>query len=227
MRSGTTWLTKMLCQHPKMSLAVNGKKEQWLLNRVALGEVPLNEYLELFPRDGLLRGEWSPRYLWLMHTATAAAQLPQDCVFLCVLRDPIERYASHQRLASMRRRERHSARWAPAIAAGLGTYLGLYADQLDSWRRMVGSRLLVVSYESLAGDPLTHCSIIWNKLGLSPEPLPQDALTERVSASADGLWEWPDQFRSTLRDLYLPQLDRLARDYDVDTSSWLNFNDLD
>jgi hypothetical protein len=228
MRSGTTWLTKMLCQHSKMSLAINNKKEQWLLNKVAIGELPLSEYLELFPRDGLHRGEWSPRYLWLMQTATAASMLPPDCLFLCVLRDPIERYASHQRLASLRRSGKHPALWAPAVAEGLGTYLGLYADQLDAWKRTVGEeRLLILTYESLASDPVAHCSRIWDKLGLLPEPLAEDVLTKSISSSVGGLWEWPDHFQSTLRDLYSPQLDRLSRDFGVDTSSWVHFSNRD
>ena len=36
-RSGTTWLTDLLTQHPLVDLGTNGKKEQHLLHKVADG----------------------------------------------------------------------------------------------------------------------------------------------------------------------------------------------
>ena len=39
-RSGTTWLTDLLVQHPQVALGSNGKKEQHLLHKVADGRLP-------------------------------------------------------------------------------------------------------------------------------------------------------------------------------------------
>ena len=39
-RSGTTWFTDLLTQHPQVGLGTNGKKEQHLLHKVADGVVP-------------------------------------------------------------------------------------------------------------------------------------------------------------------------------------------
>lgn len=226
MRSGTTWLTDLLCHHSHVSLALNDKKEQWLLNRVATGQTPIMDYLQLFPRDGLLRGEWSPRYMWLLHSPSAAAQLPSDTQFFCALRDPLERYASHQRFAARRRNKNPSLRWTPAVAAGLGTWLGLYADQLHGWRRTLGDRLHVFSYEAAVEDPFKTCETLWVSLGLSPQPLSQDIVSRR-HGSTNGIWEWPPGLRESLRHLYTPQLQRLEDWFGLDTSAWTALNGVD
>lgn len=123
MRSGTTWFTRLLCQHPRVALGINGKKEQWLLNQVASGTRTAEEYRRIFPSDGLMRGEWSPRYMWLLHTATAAVRcIPETSPVLVIMRDPIERFASHQRYAAQstlrvvaKDVQRH--RWASAASS--------------------------------------------------------------------------------------------------------------
>ena len=40
-RSGTTWFTDLLTQHPQVDLGTNGKKEQHLLHKVADGVLAL------------------------------------------------------------------------------------------------------------------------------------------------------------------------------------------
>jgi hypothetical protein len=62
-RSGTTWFTDLLTQHPEVGLGTNGKKEQHLLHKVADGREPPAAYLDLFPDDGVRRGEWTPQSL--------------------------------------------------------------------------------------------------------------------------------------------------------------------
>ena len=62
-RSGTTWFTDLLTQHPQVGLGTNGKKEQHLLHKVADGREPASVYLDLFPDDGVRRGEWTPQSL--------------------------------------------------------------------------------------------------------------------------------------------------------------------
>ena len=51
-RSGTTWLTDLLTQHPQVALGTNDKKEQQLLHKIADGRLEDAEYLDLFPDDG-------------------------------------------------------------------------------------------------------------------------------------------------------------------------------
>ena len=42
-RSGTTWFTDLLTQHPQVGLGVNGKKEQHLLHKVGDGVEPASD----------------------------------------------------------------------------------------------------------------------------------------------------------------------------------------
>ena len=77
-RSGTTWFTDLLTQHPQVGLGTNGKKEQHLLHKVADGVLPAADYLELFPDDGMRRGEWTPQYLRHASVPGAAARLVPD-----------------------------------------------------------------------------------------------------------------------------------------------------
>ena len=56
-RAGTTWFTDLLTQHPDVGLGTNGKKEQHLLHKVGDDVEPASVYLDLFPDDGIRRGD--------------------------------------------------------------------------------------------------------------------------------------------------------------------------
>lgn len=228
MRSGTTWITSLLCQHPRVSLATNNKKEQWLLNRVATGGYESEDYRALFPDDGLLRGEWSPRYMWLLHTALAADRcIPSSAPILVSLRDPVERYASHQRFSALRRGTGAQPRWMPDISAGLGTLIGMYADQLSPWEKAVGAdRMVVFTYEAVAEDPVSACRRIWLRLGLDSGPVLSDLGTTTKTTAAGSGWRWPPGLRETLVELFTPQVRRLQATWGLDTSPWPNFRHL-
>ena len=87
-RSGTTWFTDLLAQHPRVGLGTNGKKEQHLLHKVADGVLPAADYLSLFPADGVRRGEWTPQYLRHASVPAAVARLVPEAPVLVLLRDP-------------------------------------------------------------------------------------------------------------------------------------------
>ena len=48
-RSGTTWFTDLLTQHPQVGLGVNGKKEQHLLHKVLRAELVLENLIGVLP----------------------------------------------------------------------------------------------------------------------------------------------------------------------------------
>jgi GGDEF domain-containing protein len=74
-RSGTTWFTDLVTQHPQVGLGLNGKKEQHLLHKVGDGVEPASAYLDLFPDDGIRRGDWTPQYLRHASAPATAARL--------------------------------------------------------------------------------------------------------------------------------------------------------
>lgn len=213
-RSGTTWFTGLLLQHPQVGLGTNEKKEQHLLHKVADGLTPVADYTALFPDDGVLRGEWTPQYLRQPSTATAAADLLPDVPVLVLLRDPLERYRSAMRLSAGRKRS-----YPYPVQPILQTWSGFYADQLQGWEAKVGrERIHVGLYEDAAADPQSAVDAVWKRLGLDPVPLRS---TEQKSSSTSSVdWQWPDGLRETLRQMYLPQLPRLEADWGLDLTPW-------
>lgn len=215
-RSGTTWFTDLLCQHPGVGLGSNGKKEQHLLHKVGDGIVAASDYLELFADDGVRRGEWTPQYL--RHSsapATAARILPPDVPVLVLLRDPVERFLSAMRLAATRA----TSPWPYPVPITVQTFSGFYADQLAMWAHHVGrNRLQVMVYERVRADPQAAVDTVWSRLGLRPVPLSDVDRPSRSSSAAT--WEPPAGLVDSLQVLYRPQVRRLVDDWGLDLASW-------
>lgn len=213
-RSGTTWLTDLLTQHPDCGLGLNDKKEQHLLHKVGDGVQPESTYLDLFPDDGVRRGEWTPQYFRHASAPATAARLVPDAPILVVLRDPVERFRSAMRLAATRQKS-----WPYPVPITVQTWTGCYADQLAMWAAAVGrERMRVLVYEQVREAPQQTVDLLWRDLGLDPVPL-QDVQRESASSSRAG-WEWPPGLKESLQVLYRPQAERLSGDWGLDVSSW-------
>ena len=218
-RSGTTWLTDLLVQHPQVGLGTNGKKEQHLLHKVADGRVPAADYLDLFPADGTRRGDWTPHYLRHATTPAAVARLLPEVPVLVVLRDPVERFRSAMRLAATREQSGATPPWPYPVPITVQTWTGMYADQLAMWAAAVGrDRMHVLVYEQVRTDPQGTLDRLWGLLGLDPAPLA--GVDEASGSSSRADWDWPDGLRESLKALYRPQLARLRDDWGLDLSSW-------
>lgn len=220
-RSGTAWFTGLLTQHPEVGLGTNGKKEQQLLHKVADGRVAAEDYLDLFPDDGVRRGDFSPQYLRHPSAGVVVPRLLPDAPLLVLLRDPVERYRSAMRLGVTRGR----AQPYP-IPVNLQTWAGCYADQLAMWESFVGrERLVVMVYEQVRLDPQTAVDAVWTRLGLTPVPLAAVDERSRSSSDADAAWEWPEGTREALQVLYRGQAERLSTDWGLDVSAWSSLSD--
>jgi hypothetical protein len=215
-RSGTTWFTTLLCQHPRVGLGTNDKKEQHLLHKVGDGFRTPEEYLGLFPDDGVLRGEWTPQYL--RHASappTAARVLSPETPILALLRDPVDRFLSAMRLAATR----GTSPWPYPVPITVQTWSGFYADQLAMWRHFVGAeRMTVLVYENVRRDPQAAVDAVWRGLGLDSVVLQEVDRPSRSSSHAT--WEPPEGLEESLRVLYRPQVQRLADEWGLDVSAW-------
>ncbi len=221
-RSGTTWLTDLLVQHPRVGLGTNGKKEQHLLHKVADGRVPAQDYLDLFPDDGVRRGDWTPQYLRHASTPGAVARLLPDVPVLVVLRDPVERFRSAMRLAATREKSGGTPPWPYPVPITVQTWTGMYADQLAMWAAAVGrERMHVMVFEEVRTDAQATVDGLWALLGLDPVPL--TGVDEASGSSSRADWDWPEGLRESLQALYRPQLARLTDDWGLDVSSWRSF----
>jgi sulfotransferase family protein len=218
-RSGTTWFTDLLTQHPEVQLGTNGKKEQHLLHKVADGVVPAADYLDLFPDDGVRRGEWTPQYLRHASAPGAAARLVPEAPVLVLLRDPVERFRSAMRLAATRAAAGNPSPWPYPVPITMQTFTGFYADQLAAWAASVGKeRMVVMVYEQVRRDPRPAVEAVWRRVGLEPVPLAR--VDEASGSSSRAAWEWPAGLRESLQVMYRPQLSRLENDWGLDLSDW-------
>jgi sulfotransferase family protein len=219
-RSGTTWFTDLLTQHPAVGLGTNGKKEQHLLHKVADGVVAADGYLSLFPaEDGVRRGEWTPQYLRHASVPAAAARLVPAAPVLVLLRDPVERFRSAMRLAATRAAAGNPSPWPYPVPITMQTFTGFYADQLDGWAAVVGrERMVVMVYEQVRRSPDAAVREVWRRLGLDPVPLA--GVGEASGSSSRAGWDWPEGLRETLQVMYRPQLARLESDWGLDVSDW-------
>lgn len=213
-RSGTTWFTDLLTQHPQVGLGTNGRKEQQLLHKVADGRVPEADYLDLFPADGVRRGDWTPQYLRHASAPATAARLVPDAPVLVLLRDPVERFRSAMRLAATRGKS-----WPYPVPITIQTWSGFYADQLDAWAAALGrDRLHVMVYEVVREDPQAAVDEVWRRIGVDPVPLQEVARESSSSSRAD--WDWTEGLKESLQVMYRPQARRLAEDWGLDVTGW-------
>ena len=218
-RSGTTWFTDLLTQHPEVGLGLNGKKEQHLLHKVADGRIEAAEYLEQFPDDGVRRGEWTPQSMRHATAPATAARLVPDAPILVLLRDPVERFRSAMRLHATRLAATGKSAWPYPVPITVQTWTGFYADQLAMWAHHVGrDRLHLMVFEQVRQDPQAAVSEVWRKLGLDPVPLTDVDEASGSSSRAD--WDWPEGLRESLEVMYAPQIARLADEWGLDVSPW-------
>jgi hypothetical protein len=223
-RSGTGWLSELVTQHPEVAFGTNDKKEQAYLHRIPDG-LPEDAYLDLFPDDGLRRGDWSPHYLPSMVVPHIARRLVRDgAPILVILRDPVERLAS-----GMRRAKRFNLietdfdeRWM----ARAHQY-GQYASCLEGWSTAFPrDRFVVVTYEEAKEDVERVCRLFWSAIGVDPVPLTDPYRLVKKPTEGKVNWRWPDGTREALTRHYLPQVLWLRDHWDVDVTRWENFDGL-
>lgn len=229
-RSGTTWFTDLLTQHPDVTLATNGAKElhqlylpfdrQWQRDDI-------DRYRELFPGDRLA-GEFTPYYLrapWAPRIARTTVR--GDAPIIVLLRDPVERYESAIRFRMKQGLFENDRRSFIRYASSDATWAGMYATQLEPWLQVFGHRrLLVFQYERVRRDPAPSVERVWRHLGLSPAPLTEvDRPSRTVANNVDWSLDQVSGLRRFLIDLYEPQVTDLRR-WNIDPSLWPNFQQL-
>jgi hypothetical protein len=233
-----------MVQHPRIGLTERGEDE-WPKGLVGKKELQvlqqespdLDAYCRRFPSRlrqagprSQLVGAFTPRYLRSFWAIEHVRQvMSADAPLIVLLRDPIDRFES-----AMRLRRRRNGSWPFQLFQSDINWSGMYADQLDVWATALGrDRLMVYQYEQLRRDPVPAVHEVWSRLGLDPIPVDDPhrrahtttvakegskvggAASERPEES----WEWPVGLRDQLRQLYTPQMERLAG-YGMDLSLW-------
>jgi hypothetical protein len=228
-RSGTTWFTGLLLQHPGFNLGRSDEKELHFFDRFMIDEPTereRREYVESFDRP--CSGEFTPGYMrWLWVPRLVHETCGTEITILVLLRDPIERFASAIRWY-LDRRERKQ----PGATSG-GRWLkdkgtdaiwgGMYASQLRAWTATFPrSRFVVEQYERAVDDPQGAVSRVWSRLGLPDhrvEPTSELTLKPTTTEPEPRFAELHDHLRSAYRS----EVDELVHEWGIDVSIWPNF----
>jgi hypothetical protein len=231
-RSGTTWLTDLLCQHPQVDVPANGWKEQHRLYRGLLtpwSPSHTRRYRRLFahPDPRMRIGECTPFYLRAPWAADVAAlTVHEDTPVWAILRDPVHRFESAIRYwitlrqGNKDRKQGYGARWL-RIHSDQALWGGMYATQLDAWASVLGrERIRVLQYEQVRADPQPHVDGLWKAMGLDPVPLVSAESESRMS-SDKAVWSMDsiEGLREHVTRMYRAESQRLEP-WGIDTSLW-------
>ena len=212
-RSGTTWFTDLLTQHPQVGLGTNGKKEQHLLHKVADGSSSRRRRTSTCSR----RRRRTPRRLdAAVRSATPRRRRPRpgyvpDAPVLVLLRDPVERFRSAMRLA-----RDPAGRDRQVVVALPGADHGADVDRLlrrPARRLGAPGRPGPDGRDGLRGRPGGPADRRRRTSGGCSD-WTRSSLRDVESASGSSSradWDWPEGLKESLEVLYAPQVARLAR----------------
>jgi hypothetical protein len=233
-RSGTTWLYRMLEQHPRIAMAGPVRPEPKFFITDALYERGIAHYHErYFPdRDRDWLGEKSTSYIEHPLAAQRIARHFPDALVLFLLRDPVERALSNYRFSVDNGLEplpleqalgREPARAAEHAGTSVSPHAyagrGHYVRYLDRWREhFPAAQLLPMVSEQVLGSEAA-VRALFARLGLDAGvPLRDVALP--VNHASPPREPVPARVRDRLRGEFQASNRALAERYAVDTGQW-------
>lgn len=167
MRSGTTTLHALLCQHPKIKQPI--KKEIHYFDGLIK---TLKKYKVFFPdtAEGELTFDGTGHYLMWPHVPKNVKSIIPNPKFIILLRDPVKRAWSEWWLWWMRHKD-YKGKTARDIMdpENICIRRGLYAENIKRWFEIFDrNKFLILKSESLWGSPQETMSTVFSWLGLSP-----------------------------------------------------------
>ncbi|GAA4999701.1 sulfotransferase [Pseudoluteimonas lycopersici] len=233
-RSATTYLYRMLDQHPGIAMAKPMRPEPKYFIRPRAND-DLAEYRATFfaGADAQWFGEKSTSYIEYPEAAERISRLLPDATLFFMLRDPVERAISNYRfshgnglepLSIERALDAEAGRIAEggSAATSVSPYAyvarGRYVDYLEPWfAHFPASRIHLLVAERLVGsrDGLRD---VFARLGLGGD-IPLEGVDEpfNQSSSPSGI---PEGVRERLRAEFAGSNLELQRRYGVDVGAW-------
>lgn len=216
-RSGSTWLSTLVCSHPSVKQQAWGKELHFFDSYYdrEFTEEDVASFWSYFPRPaGVVTGDWTPGYMHQPWTRPMVDRAAPEALVLVALRDPVEQIRSSVNYSIY-----HGA---PTNGLTVVRHLGeaMFASHLRLWRDLGPERLVVVQAEHAFEDPAPVIRSIWERLGIDPDvPVPR---SNRNSARSSELG-FSEEARRMLVEHLEPDVSELASAYEIDLSLWPNF----
>lgn len=180
-KSGTTWIYRLLKQHPEVFLA-SVKETLFFADEYARGV----GWYEAFFRGSEGRrvvGEVSNTYIYYPGTAVRIHAYRPDMKLIATLRNPVDRTLSHYVWLLRNAQERGTFEEVIERRPDL-LERGLYGRHLTEYlRHFDRERLLVLLFDDLRRDPQVFASALFDFLGIEPH-FPDNAFERALPASA-------------------------------------------
>ncbi len=224
-RAGSSWWHRLLEAHPNVSPLGLGAKELHFFDDFWRGDFQHSDeraYHQLFLRpEGMLGGEWTPRYIFDPWTPPLLRRAAPDAKLLVLLRDPIARFRSGVTHAAI-----HGGR-VTSVVVDSAIARGFYAAQLSRLlQHFPREQVLVLQFERCRANPAPMLKRTLEFLGLDPARYPSAIrLSEPRNANPRAPEPVDPQLLAALPGIYgadLQQLLQLAGDA-VEPELWPTF----
>ncbi|MBL1216446.1 MAG: hypothetical protein D8M59_03025 [Planctomycetes bacterium] len=236
-KSGTSWWTGLIEQHPDVATNRFNRKEMHYLTHFLdrpLTDQDVEAYHAAFARpEGKQCGEWTPNYLAHPYALENLDRLSPAARILVMVRNPVDRFESG---FNHEFKMRFGAMLAPSVRREVikryalraeSFWNGMYAAQLDILFALVEkARVLVLQYEACCEEPEKWIAQTYRFLGLTDSFVPAgiDRKVNRQRRIVGGL---DDQARGLLATAYRADARRLSEQCPetIDLGLWPQLNE--
>lgn len=231
-RCASTWLDKVLQEHPDIVLAP--KEYQFWSNKIRTES--LDSYCKLFrelQKDGitLVRGEIDPSYAVMRREEIAIVkQIIPDLKIILIIRNPVERLISqitrgwtYYYVDKGASTSRNIFKLLRSVDNGLSHRFTDYTQIYQNWSYFFGEgNIHIELYDSLKADSREVIKETLSFLEVDQEfSFPEDVFMKKPNSSKINEEEIPHLLKWYLSKKWLPKVHTLQEELDLDLSFWI------
>lgn len=184
-KSATSWIHKILSEHPEICMAEGQEKDKLFFNYFYdRGFIWYESHYIESPGCKAL-GEFSTSYFYSLEAPKRIHDYIPDVRMIVCLRDPISRaFSNHKHEIAIGRLPEGYQSFEIAVKQN-PMYLkqSLYADDLERWFSLFSQdQILVLIYEDIFKDPALFCNQVYTFLDVDPGFVPS-VLNVRINES--------------------------------------------
>lgn len=237
-RSGTSYLYRMLDEHPDIVMAKPMRPEPKFFLDEEMAERGVAHYDETYFADEThepVRGEKSTSYIESPVAAKRIAQTFPNAILVAALRNPIDRAVSNYWFSVNNKLETRSLEDAlhpnstcpipnydQQLSVSPFAYLqrGHYIDQLRVYTRFFPhNQIVILLFEEFTRD-FSVIAALYRRLNVSTAFVPPHHAQPVNASTPDTLRAITPALRTKLEDYFAPFNARLAAHFDLDLSLW-------